>query len=81
MKVRYGEAVAKALAQAPAAVQKAFFKQDKVPRTESSPSVVARKEVRRNQGSLTGSRNRDWRFYFRVEGDTYFIVDVIPHPK
>jgi len=25
--------------------------------------------------------NRDWRFYFNIEGDTYFIVEVIPHPK
>jgi hypothetical protein len=24
---------------------------------------------------------RDWRFYFKIEGDTYFIVDVLPHPK
>jgi len=22
--------------------------------------------------------NKDWRFYFKIEGDTYFIVDLIP---
>lgn len=25
--------------------------------------------------------NRSWRFYFIIEGDTYVILDVIPHPK
>jgi len=25
--------------------------------------------------------NRDWRFYFLIEGDTYQLIDVIPHPK
>ncbi len=24
---------------------------------------------------------RSWRFYFTIEGDTYKIIDVIPHPK
>lgn len=25
--------------------------------------------------------DRDYRFYFRVDGDTYQILSVIPHPK
>ncbi|MEW5874531.1 MAG: hypothetical protein AB1752_05040 [Candidatus Zixiibacteriota bacterium] len=25
--------------------------------------------------------NRDWRFYFRIEGDAYWLIDVMPHPK
>ncbi len=25
--------------------------------------------------------NRDWRFYFTIEGDTYRIFKLIPHPK
>jgi hypothetical protein len=25
--------------------------------------------------------NRDWRFYFTIEGDLYTIVAIIPHPK
>jgi hypothetical protein len=24
---------------------------------------------------------RGWRFYFRIEGDTYTILSLIPHPK
>ena len=25
--------------------------------------------------------NRGWRFYFTIEGDTYVIHKLIPHPK
>jgi len=25
--------------------------------------------------------NNDWRFYFRIIGDTYRIIKLIPHPK
>ena len=24
---------------------------------------------------------RDWRFYFRIEGDTYILLDSMRHPK
>lgn len=25
--------------------------------------------------------NRDWRFYFQIEGGTYVLFDIIKHPK
>jgi hypothetical protein len=25
--------------------------------------------------------NRNWRFYLVIIGDTYLILDIIPHPK
>ena len=28
-----------------------------------------------------GRVNRDYRFYFQIEGDTYRIISIIPHPK
>ena len=81
MKVRYGDAVAEALSKAPAAVQKAFFKQVKfLEQNLHHPSLRAKKydpATDRWQGRV----NKDWRFYFEIEGDTYFIVDVMPHPK
>lgn len=24
---------------------------------------------------------RDWRFYFKIVADTYYLIDIIPHPK
>ena len=23
----------------------------------------------------------DWRFYFTIRGDTYYLIDIISHPK
>lgn len=28
-----------------------------------------------------GRVNRDWRFFFRIEDDSYLILDVVPHPR
>jgi plasmid maintenance system killer protein len=25
--------------------------------------------------------NKDWRFYFTIEDDTYILAGIIPHPK
>jgi plasmid maintenance system killer protein len=25
--------------------------------------------------------NGGWRFYFKIEGDAYQLIDLIPHPK
>jgi plasmid maintenance system killer protein len=25
--------------------------------------------------------NRDWRFYFTIEGDEYHLQEIRPHPK
>ena len=81
MKVRYGDAVAEALSKAPATVQKAFFKQVKfLEQNLHHPSLRAKKYDQATD-RWQGRVNKDWRFYFKIEGDTYFIVDVIPHPK
>jgi hypothetical protein len=62
-------------------VRRAFFKQIAyLVRNLHHPSLRAKKydEAR----DIWQARiNRDWRFYFQIDGDTYIILDVIPHPK
>ncbi len=74
-------AAVKDYAEAPPAVQKAFDKQVKLlVENFRHPSLRAKKydEAR----SIWQARvNRDWRFYFLITGDTYLILNVIPHPK
>jgi hypothetical protein len=42
------------------------------------PSLRAKKyDAERWQARVS----RDWRFYFRVEGDAYILLDIMPHPK
>jgi plasmid maintenance system killer protein len=70
-----------AYAEAPVAVQKAFDKQVKLlVENLRHPSLRAKKydEAR----DIWQARvNKQWRFYFNIEGDTYIIRDIILHPK
>ena len=25
--------------------------------------------------------NKDWRFYFVIRDDVYYIIDILPHPE
>jgi hypothetical protein len=81
MKLKYGDAVTAALEDAPPAVRKAFFKQAKLlEQNLRHPSLRAKKYDEANdrwQARVT----KDWRFYFKIIGDTYFITELIPHPK
>jgi hypothetical protein len=66
---------------APPQVQKAFDKQAKLLANNlRHPSLHAKKYDEATD--LWQARvNRDWRFYFTIEGDTYHIHTVISHPK
>ena len=81
MNVSLTERATSALAEAPAAVQRAFIKQmNFLARNLQHPSLHAKKydeSKHRWQARVSG----DWRFYFTVVGDTYRIDEIIPHPK
>jgi plasmid maintenance system killer protein len=70
-----------AIADAPAAVQKAFHKQLVfLAGNLNHPSLHSKKYDAAND--IWQVRvNRNWRFYFTLENDTCFIADVVPHPK
>jgi len=44
------------------------------------PSIRAKK-YDETRGLWQGRVNQAYRFYFRIEGDTYEIVAITPHPK
>ena len=67
--------------EAPLAVQKAFDKQVKLlVQNLRHPSLRAKK-YDEGRNIWQARIKRDWRFYFSIEGDTYIIRDLIPHPK
>ena len=81
MKIKYSDAVAEVLGKAPAAVKKAFFKQAKMlEQNLRHPSLRAKKYDEAND-RWQARVNRGWRFYFKIDDDTYFITELIPHPK
>jgi len=81
MNIAYSEAALRALNNSPASVRKAFFKQVQFLATNlQHPSLRAKKY---DEGAdLWQARiNRDWRFYFTIEDDTYRIHNIVRHPK
>ena len=81
MKLRFTERVDKDYAGLPAPVRKAFAKQLRFLLADlRHPSLYAKKYSESTdvwQGRVT----RNWRFYFKIEGDEYVILSIIPHPK
>ena len=68
-------------ANAPLAVQKAFIKQlNFLARNLQHPSLHAKK-FDESKDQRQARVNDDWRFYFRIDGDTYRVSDLMPHPK
>ena len=81
MKIHYWPGARKALEDAPAAVRKAFFKQVRFLETNLHHSSLRAKKYDESQGLWQARVNKDWRFYFQIRGDVYYLVDMIPHPK
>lgn len=69
------------LIQTPADIQRRFLKQlATLQRDLRHPGLHAKKyDETRNiwQARVNGG----WRFYFRIDGDTYILESVRPHPK
>ncbi len=81
MRALYAARFVRQLDAAPAEVQRAFRKQlTLLLENLRHPSLRAKKydEARDIwQGRVTGS----WRFYFKIQDDTYQFLDIRSHPK
>ena len=80
-KADYSERVDQALERLPPAVRNAFFKQVRfLEQNPRHPSLRAKKYDESH--NLWQARvNWDWRFYFLIRDDIYYIVDIIPAPE
>lgn len=67
--------------QAPAAVQRAFDKQSRLLAENFRHPSLRAKKYDENNDVWQARVNRGWRFYFVIKGDTYLILNIIPHPK
>jgi mRNA interferase RelE/StbE len=81
MELFYTERFLKSLADTPEQVRKAFYKQAEfLVQNLRHPSLRAKKYDEAND-VWQARVNRDWRFYFTIQEDTYYLIDIIPHPK
>lgn len=81
MRIRYTDRALRLLATAPLQVNKAFYKQVQLLKQDIRyPSLHAKKYIER-ENIWQARVNRDWRFYFSIDGDIYIIHLLIKHPK
>lgn len=81
MRVLFSDRFTQAFRDAPDRVQRQFGTQlAHLLRSLRHPSLRAKKYDEANdiwQARVNGG----WRFYFRIEGDLYRLIDITPHPK
>src|ERR1035441_11087589 len=81
MNVHLSQRAIEQLADAPLPVQKAFIKQiNFLVRNLSYPGLHAKK-YDEAQDRWQARINQDWRFYFRIDGDTHRIPQPKPPPQ
>ena len=66
---------------APLRIQKVFDKQVRLLAGNLLHPSLHAKKFSESKNIWQARVNKNWRFYFKIEGDTYIIVRVIPHPK
>ena len=81
MKIDYLPRALAVLDDAPAEVCKAFFKQIKLLEQNLRHPSLKAKKYDESQDLWQARVNKSWRFYFKIESDTYIIARIVPHPK
>jgi hypothetical protein len=81
MKRQLTVAAVKDYTEAPPAVQIAFDKQVKLLVENFRHPSLRAKKYDESHNIWQARVNRDWRFYFLIAGDTYLILNILPHPK
>jgi plasmid maintenance system killer protein len=81
MNIALSDRAFNAISSAPAAVRKAFYKQLVFLKQDLRHPSLHAKKYDEGRDWWQARINRDWRFYFTIDGDTYRIQNIIPHPK
>ena len=68
-------------AKAPQQVQRAFDKQSLLLLQNLHHPSLHAKKYDESRNLWQARVNLSWRFYFLIQDDTYYMVDVVPHPK
>jgi mRNA-degrading endonuclease RelE of RelBE toxin-antitoxin system len=81
MQIVLSDRAIESLKDAPPSVRRAFEKQLRFLATNLLHPSLCAKKYHESANRWQARVNRNWRFYFTIEGDTYRIEDVIAHPK
>jgi hypothetical protein len=81
MRLFYTDRFLESYEQAPAAIQGAFDRRVALLLANLRHPSLRAKKYDETRGIWQARVTRDWRFYFTIEGDTYYLLDIISHPK
>jgi mRNA-degrading endonuclease RelE of RelBE toxin-antitoxin system len=81
MRVRLTRRAARDFESLPPGIQARLKKQLDLLRTDLRHPSVRAKKYHEGRDVWQGRVNRGCRFYFAIEGNTYRIVAITPHPK
>ncbi len=81
MKADYSERAGKTLLGLPDEVRRALYKQVRFLEQNLRHPSLRSKKYDESLDLWQARVNSDWRFYFFIRDDIYYIVDVVPHPK
>ena len=81
MRIRFSERAEQAYSGLPPHVRKAFAKQLDYLLTNPRYPSLRTKKFEATENLWQARVDRNWRFYFKIDGDEYAIFAIIPHPK
>lgn len=81
MKLRFTERADKDYAAMPVILRKALEKQLGFLLVNRGHPSLRAKKYSEALDVWQGRMTRDWRFYFKIQGDEYVILSIISHPK
>ncbi|HTC62741.1 MAG TPA: hypothetical protein VK709_07855 [Candidatus Saccharimonadales bacterium] len=81
MQLFYTERFRRSYADAPLRVQKQCDKQLALLSENLRHPSLRAKKFDEARDIWQGRVNASWRFYFQIDGESYYLLDVIPHPK
>jgi len=81
MKFDFSRHFTRSYQKAPPAIQRAFDKQSLLLLQDLRHPSLRAKKYDEGADKWQARVTRNWRFYFLIRGDIYYLVDIIPHPK
>jgi mRNA-degrading endonuclease RelE of RelBE toxin-antitoxin system len=81
MKVDYSERAGRTLDGLTPQLRKAVYKQVKLLEQNLRHPSLRAKKYDESRNIWQARVNKDWRFYFLIQDDVCYIIDIIPHPK
>ena len=81
MRLHYTERFRRSYRSAPVGIQKAFNRRVVLLVNNLRHPSLRAKKYNEADDIWQARVTRDWRFYFRIMGDVYEIIDMISHPK